>query len=51
MATILWPVLVAMLGFALYLLAGAKISELGRIAYFCGLFWTVYLLAGRAFHF
>lgn len=41
----LLPLLVAVGGALLYALAGqAKLSEMGRIAFFVGLFWVVYLL-------
>ena len=50
--TILLPLLVCVLGALVYaLVANGKASELGRIAYFVGLLWTVYLLMGKAFHF
>ena len=51
MATILWPLLITMLGLLLYALTNGKVSEAGRLAYFAGLFWVVYLLTARAFHF
>lgn len=47
----LWPLLVAVVGLLVYILAShAKTTELGRIAFFVGLFWTVYTLAGKLIH-
>jgi len=42
--------LIAVLGALLYALAAnPKLAELGRIMFFCGLLWTVYMLAGATF--
>lgn len=50
MLTIIWPLLVVVAGALLYALAAnPKLAELGRIMFFCGLLWTVYLLAGSSF--
>lgn len=52
MIAILWPFLIAVLGLLIYaLVSQPKLSEAGRLAYFAGLFWVVYLLASRTFHF
>jgi len=39
--SILVPLLVAIAGALVYGLAGGKLSELGRIAFFVGLLWLV----------
>lgn len=50
MITIIWPLLVAFLGALIYGFAKeGKAAELGRIAFFCGLFWVVWLLTGTTF--
>jgi Na+/phosphate symporter len=42
-------IVVLVLGALVYALAAnPKASEMGRIAFFVGLLWTVYLLAGHA---
>jgi hypothetical protein len=61
MATILIPLLICIVGLLVYVLAGnpgnppssvgGKVAELGRIAFFCGLFWVVYITLGHAVHF
>jgi uncharacterized membrane protein len=60
MATIIYPLLFAVVGAVVYLVAGnppnaspttTKLSEMGRIAYFVGLIWLVYLMLSRTFHF
>ncbi len=51
MATILIPLLVCLVGALVYgLSSNGKVAELGRVAFFCGLFWVVYLAMGRTFH-
>lgn len=50
MLTILVPLLVCVLGALAYALAGPKPAELGRIAYFVGLFWTIYQVATVHWH-
>ena len=52
MVTIIWPLLVALAGALIYAFAidrNPKLAEIGRILFFCGTFWTVYLLAGSTF--
>jgi hypothetical protein len=50
-AEALVPFVVAMLGALVYALsANGKVSEIGRLAFFCGLFWLVYLFAGHTVH-
>ena len=50
MLQIIWPLLIAVMGALLYAIsASQKLAELGRIMFFCGLLWTVYLLAGATF--
>ena len=50
MLSIIWPLLIAVAGALLYALAAnPKLAELGRIMFFCGLLWTVYLLTGAIF--
>ena len=52
LAVVLWPLLVLVLGALLYALAAnPKLSEMGRIAYFVGLLWTVYDIATRVVRF
>jgi Na+/phosphate symporter len=51
MATIAAPLLIALAGALVYAFSSAKPSELGRIAFFCGLFWLTYQLGSRTFHF
>ncbi len=47
MLIIVVPLLVALIGALVYALAAnGKVSELGRIAYFVGLLWTVYQVLG-----
>ena len=46
MATIITPLIVLVVGGAAYGFgSNGKLSELGRIAFFVGLFWLVYLFA------
>ena len=46
MLTILLPLLVAVVGLVLYAIsANPKVSELGRIAYFCGLLVVTFALS------
>ena len=50
MVVVIWPLLVMVLGALAYGLSNnGKVAELGRIAFFCGLFWVVYLLCGSSF--
>lgn len=51
MATILYPALVALVGALVYAFVKNDARELGRLAFFAGLFWVVYLLSGKAAHF
>lgn len=51
MATILFPLLVAVVGALAYAFASGKLSELGRISFFVGLLWVVYALLGKTVHF
>lgn len=40
------PILVMLIGLPMYCLsANPKLSEVGRLLFFCGLFWTVSALA------
>lgn len=51
-AIILYPLVIAILGLLVYLLAAnPKASEIGRIMFFCGLFWLVYLFLGHSVRF
>jgi hypothetical protein len=49
----IWPLVFCIAGaLAWALSSNAKIAEMGRLAFFCGLFWLVYGLAGKgALHF
>ncbi len=50
--SILVPLVVLIVGALAYALsANGKLSELGRIAYFVGLLWLVYLFAGHLVRF
>lgn len=50
MIVIIWPLLVMVIGALAYgFAANPKAAELGRIAFFCGLFWVVWLLTGSSF--
>jgi len=52
LAIILWPLLVLVIGALTYAISNnPKVGELGRIAYFVGLLWTVYDLATRVVRF
>lgn len=52
MTTIAIPVLFAVLGALVYgFSTNAKVGELGRITYFVGFLWTVYMLGRATFHF
>jgi Na+/phosphate symporter len=52
MVQILFPALVCVLGLVAYALSqNPKIGELGRIAFFCGLFFVVWALAGERLRF
>jgi hypothetical protein len=42
------PLLIAILGLLIYGYAGKeKAVEVGRLLFFCGVFWLVYKLAGK----
>jgi hypothetical protein len=44
MTLVFAPLLVCIIGAILYALpTPVKVSEMGKIAFFCGLFWLVYL--------
>jgi Na+/phosphate symporter len=46
------PLFVALIGAFMYALSkDAKVMDLGRIMFFCGLFWFVYQSANRLLHF
>lgn len=48
MITILIPLLVALIGLLMYAFAAnGKLVEIGRILFFCGMFWVVYELIGH----
>jgi hypothetical protein len=52
MATIVAPLVVCIAGALLFALSSnGKLARMGELAFFCGLFWVVYLLSGRALHF
>lgn len=51
-AVIVLPLILTIVGLLVYALAGnPKVSEIGRITFQIGLFWTVYLFLGRTFRF
>lgn len=41
------PLLVAVAGALVFALTTDKLSEMGRLAFFAGLFWLVYVLATK----
>ena len=44
----IWPLVVLLLGLVIWFVsANVKVAEAGRIAYFVGLLWTVYVLVGH----
>ncbi|HZU83828.1 MAG TPA: hypothetical protein VE987_12965 [Polyangiaceae bacterium] len=46
------PLVVAVAGALLYALASnPKLARMGEILFFCGAFWLVYLLGGKAVRF
>ena len=49
MLLIIWPLLIAVIGCLVYAFTKEKPAELGRLIFFCGFFWVVALLAGKAF--
>jgi len=52
MATILYPLAFAIVGAFVYLAASnGKVSDLGRVTFFCGMLWLVFLLSRQALHF
>lgn len=51
MVIALVPVAFVVAGLLMYALASnPKVSEMGRLAFFCGLFWMTYTLMGHALH-
>jgi Na+/phosphate symporter len=45
---ILIPLLIALVGLLMYAFsANPKLVEVGRILFFCGMFWVVYALMGH----
>lgn len=52
MGTLLAPFAICLAGLIVHALpSNAKTSEAGRLAYFSGLFWVVYLLSRASIHF
>jgi len=52
MATAIFAFVVAVIGALMYALAAnPKVQEMGKIAFFCGLFWIVSMFSGRQIHF
>lgn len=52
MNQLVWPLVLTIAGALVYAFAGnAKAAELGRLAFFCGLFWLVYSVSGRQLRF
>lgn len=45
------PLLIALIGLLVYVLANNKAQELGRIMFLCGVMVTCYQFAGKMFHF
>lgn len=43
---IIWPLLAAIVGAVVYLVTSEKVSEIGRLTFFCGAFWVVELMKG-----
>ena len=44
----IWPLVFAVLGLLLWVFAShPKLVEVGRLVFFAGLFWLVYVLSGR----
>lgn len=52
MAAGLFPLLVAVLGALIYVFAAnnAKLAEMGRLIFFSGFLWCVYVVMGHAAH-
>jgi hypothetical protein len=55
MPPIAYPLLLAIFGAAVYLFAlpgprDARVSRLGEIMFFCGMFWFAYLIGTAAVH-
>lgn len=51
LATVLFPLAFLLVGALAYALsANPKIQEMGRITFFCGLFWLVYVLVHVNLH-
>lgn len=50
MISIAVPLLVCLVGALVYALAAGKVSDLGRIAFAVGLFWTIYAVSGSTWH-
>jgi hypothetical protein len=52
LGSIALPLLIAVAGVLLYALAAnPKLARIGEILFFCGAFWVVYLLGGKAVRF
>jgi hypothetical protein len=52
MASAILPVIVCVVGALVWALSSnGKVQEMGRIAFFCGLFWLVHMFSGRQLHF
>jgi hypothetical protein len=51
MATIVAPLAFAIAGALAYAFMGPKPSELGRITFFAGMLWLVFMLTRTTFHF
>ena len=50
-AIAIWPLVFAVVGALAYALSSnGKVAELGRIMYFCGLLWLVYVMVGKVLH-
>jgi hypothetical protein len=52
MATLLFPLVFAIVGAFVYLASSnGKTSEMGRMTFFSGMVWLVYVLSRTALHF
>lgn len=50
MLIVIWPLLVAVIGlFMWFSISNAKWQDVGKLLFFVGAFWTVYLLTGSDF--
>lgn len=46
--SIIWPLLIAVLGLLMWVVsANPKVSEAGRILFFCGVFWVTAILSNQ----